>query len=195
MVFYRKGRITNAITLQEIRETNGEDFVSRHGSGLLMGTRAILLRSLLEEALKKTEEDDSPVEIEYGADVIDYVSPAWAPGICPVGSAENRIDHRQDRAMGTVLLHDRRKMQGDIVIGADGLHSRATRHVVEFDSKPSPNGVSAFRFVVPTERLESIEGIEKVFTPKEGAVRHSIDMKGRIMVWSRSHEWVAALGF
>lgn len=91
-------------------------------------------------------------------------------------------------------LRDGRTYQGDIVIGSDGLHSRATRHVVGYDSKVSPSGVSAFRFVVPTERLKDIDGIDKVFTPNEGAARHSIDRKGRIMVWSRSHRYAEAPG-
>ena len=85
------------------------------------------------------------------------------------------------------MLKDGTVRHADLVVAADGLHSRATRHVVAFDSKPSPNGVSAFRFVVPTERLEKVAGIGSIFTPKDGLARHCIDHKGRIMVWSRSH--------
>lgn len=73
MVFYRKGRITNAITLETIHEIDGEEAQRQYGHGLYMGTRAIVLRSLLGEAMTGTNEDGSPVTIVYDADVVDYV--------------------------------------------------------------------------------------------------------------------------
>ena len=73
MVFYRKGQTIDATTLQLLNETDGEELAQRLGSPLFMGTRAIVLRSLLVEALKDDQTANGRVKIVYGADIVDYV--------------------------------------------------------------------------------------------------------------------------
>jgi salicylate hydroxylase len=60
-----------------------------------------------------------------------------------------------DRGDGAVLeLKDGRSVAGDVVVGADGVHSRLRTHL--FDAaKPQFTGLMAWRGIVPMERLPS----------------------------------------
>ncbi|KAL2203512.1 FAD/NAD(P)-binding domain-containing protein [Sarocladium strictum] len=56
-----------------------------------------------------------------------------------------------DAAQGIVYLENGETCKGDVVIGADGVHSRTRAKVVGSDIKPYPSGQSAFRFLVPRQ--------------------------------------------
>ncbi|KAM0259176.1 hypothetical protein ACHAPA_010852 [Fusarium lateritium] len=56
-----------------------------------------------------------------------------------------------DTSTATVFLEDGNQLQGDLVIGADGVHSRSRQKVVEKDVKAYSSGKSAFRFLVPRQ--------------------------------------------
>lgn len=86
-----------------------------------------------------------------------------------------------------IVLADRSTRQADLIVCADGLHSRGTKHVAGRESNPSPNGVSAFRFVVPTDQVKDIPGIDVLFGDKDGVARHIMDFKGHILVWFPAH--------
>ena len=73
MVFYRKGLMVNARTLDVVAVRDGEALVGEHGFGLWMGTRKIVHDALYKAAMR-SEDEGEPVKIVYGADVIDYVS-------------------------------------------------------------------------------------------------------------------------
>lgn len=57
-----------------------------------------------------------------------------------------------DVETGTVKLDDGRVLEGDVVLGADGVHSFA-RTLIDPDAKPRPWGKSAYRWLVPRETL------------------------------------------
>ncbi|EEU34458.1 uncharacterized protein NECHADRAFT_44489 [Fusarium vanettenii 77-13-4] len=72
-----------------------------------------------------------------------------------------------DPTSATVWLENGDKIQGDLVIGADGVHSKSRSKVVGREVKPHSSGKSAFRFLVPrqaalddpeTERFAKING-------------------------------------
>lgn len=61
-----------------------------------------------------------------------------------------------DPQTAALTLEDGTRLNGDVLIGADGVHSR-TRSSVRggCDRKPFDSGKSAFRFLIPTEVLAS----------------------------------------
>lgn len=60
-----------------------------------------------------------------------------------------------DPAAATILLEDGTVFRGDLVIGADGVHSKARAYIPGGDLKAFDSGKSAFRFLIPTELLEN----------------------------------------
>ncbi|KAI9147320.1 FAD-dependent monooxygenase OpS4 [Paramyrothecium foliicola] len=54
-----------------------------------------------------------------------------------------------DIASATVTLENGDKIKGDLVIGADGVHSKTRNKVLNREIKPFSSGKSAFRFLVP----------------------------------------------
>ncbi|CAG8938476.1 unnamed protein product [Penicillium salamii] len=62
-----------------------------------------------------------------------------------------------DAFRGTVTLEGGEVVKGDLIIGADGIHSVLRKHVVEDNPSPIPTGHSAYRLMVPTEILEREE--------------------------------------
>jgi salicylate hydroxylase len=76
-----------------------------------------------------------------------------------VGTATLRLDARvvaADAARGVVELEDGEVLCGDLVVGADGLHSTVRGVVLEEGGghRATPSGLSAFRFLIPTAMLE-----------------------------------------
>ncbi|OQE07275.1 hypothetical protein PENVUL_c014G01135 [Penicillium vulpinum] len=53
-----------------------------------------------------------------------------------------------DPKTATVILENGTEIRGDVVIGADGVHSVARRHVAGSDKKAFSSGKNAFRFMV-----------------------------------------------
>ncbi|KAJ5751897.1 Salicylate hydroxylase [Penicillium odoratum] len=60
-----------------------------------------------------------------------------------------------DPETATVILSDGTKVHGDVVIGADGVHSVARRHVTGSDKQAFSSGKNAFRFMV--SRKEALD--------------------------------------
>lgn len=73
MVFYRRGLMVNARTLEVVKENDGEKLVGEFGYGLWMGTRKIVHNALYNAAIQSSDEGE-PVKIIYEAAVVDYVS-------------------------------------------------------------------------------------------------------------------------
>jgi 2-polyprenyl-6-methoxyphenol hydroxylase-like FAD-dependent oxidoreductase len=60
-----------------------------------------------------------------------------------------------DPATGTISFDDGTEVQGDLVVGADGVHSSMRAFIPGGDLKAFDSGKSAFRFLIPTESLAS----------------------------------------
>lgn len=57
-----------------------------------------------------------------------------------------------DPETATITLKDGTRVTGDVVVGADGVHSKSRQKVPGGEnSKPFPSGKSAFRFMIPRE--------------------------------------------
>jgi len=72
-----------------------------------------------------------------------------------------------DVKSGTVFLEDGRKVQGDIVIGSDGVHSVTRKKVVQTDIKPHGSGKSAFRFLISRKAAQD-DPVTSKFVQKPG---------------------------
>lgn len=72
-----------------------------------------------------------------------------------------------DPISATITLEDGAKIKGDLVIGADGVHSVARTVIAGDDFKPFGSGKSAFRFLVP-RKLALEDPITKVFAETQG---------------------------
>ncbi|KAF1936600.1 FAD/NAD(P)-binding domain-containing protein [Clathrospora elynae] len=60
-----------------------------------------------------------------------------------------------DPQTGTVILANGRLVQADLVIGADGVHSRTVNFVTDEPQKKRSTGQNCFRFLISTEKLQA----------------------------------------
>ncbi|KAI6795576.1 FAD/NAD(P)-binding domain-containing protein [Hortaea werneckii] len=70
-----------------------------------------------------------------------------------------------DPDSATLTLEDGSEFHGDLLIGADGVHSRTRASIPGGDKKPFDSGKSAFRFLIPTETLKADPRIAEYITP------------------------------
>jgi len=104
----------------------GEESMSRYGVPYLMMHRADL-HSMLLEAVRGIK-----------------------PGACMVASRAAGFE--QDAEGVTLILEDGRRIRGDVLVGADGLHS-ATRRALFGPDKPEFTGGCCWRGIIDVEHL------------------------------------------
>lgn len=91
-----------------------------------------------------------------------------------------------DAAQGIVTLEDGEKIQSDIVVGADGVHSRTRAKIPGAENmKPFGSGKSAFRFLIPRERALNDPETKK-FAEKEGHLVMIFARDRRVVVYPTS---------
>lgn len=72
-----------------------------------------------------------------------------------------------DSATATLTLRDGSQHTGDLIIGADGVHSVTRKEIPGGNLKPYDSGKSAFRFLIPRETLASDSRTEAFVTPDD----------------------------
>lgn len=75
-----------------------------------------------------------------------------------LGPKTNKVDDQK----GVIELDDGSVHQADLIIAADGLHSFMRSAVLKQKSNPSPTGLSAFRFLIPTDKMESDDALREL---------------------------------
>lgn len=98
----------------------------RFGNPYVVVHRGELYRLLLAAC-----RDSDAVELRARADVTGY---------------------RQDESRATVLLDTGERVTGEVVIGADGIHSAIRRQLVG-DGAPRVSGITVYRTIIPMERV------------------------------------------
>ncbi len=122
-------------TLDQISTLDFRDAVERYGVPVMAVHRVDLHNELLRLAL----DGEDAASLRLGAKISN-------------SNAEK----------GVIELDDGSVHQAGLIIAADGLHSVLRSAVLKQDSKPSPTGLSAFRFLMPTKKLESDHALSEL---------------------------------
>ncbi|EIT74939.1 hypothetical protein BDV35DRAFT_402348 [Aspergillus flavus] len=119
----------------------------------------------------------SAVSSKYGADRVCYhrvdlhqalKERATSPDY-PGRPVELRLSSRVldcDCETGTVKLQNGETIQGDLVIGADGIKSKLRQAVLGEDVEARPTGLSAYRMMIPTDELLKETDFMQVLDPR-----------------------------
>ncbi|KAI1097349.1 putative salicylate hydroxylase [Jackrogersella minutella] len=93
-----------------------------------------------------------------------------------------------DAEQGFVMLEDGTKHYADLIVGADGLHSvlRGLALGDQDAAKPTPSGMSAFRFMIPTSELQNdphFQELQKMKGRGNSVLADTTAQTERHMVW------------
>lgn len=83
-----------------------------------------------------------------------------------------------DAEAGSIVLEDGTTVTGDVVIGADGIHSKVRRSMFGEDKEPHPFGVTTFRLLIPSSDIAK-DPLARKFTEKDGLLTVWADGGGR----------------
>lgn len=124
-VYVEKLRFMDAMTAEEVNHIPlGDDFRERFGNPY-----AVVHRADLHKELVKACEDHELIELRVNSEVVGY---------------------DQDGSSVTANLSSGDKVTGELLVGADGLHS-AVRAKLVGDGAPRISGHSTYRSVIPVE--------------------------------------------
>ncbi|KAI4715904.1 monooxygenase [Aureobasidium sp. EXF-10727] len=91
-----------------------------------------------------------------------------------------------DCETGTVYLSNGTSVQGDIVVGADGIRSAIRDEIIKGSasegSKAIPTGLSAYRILVETDKLPKLDVPEDVFDLKRSATTMIVGHDKRVIM-------------
>ena len=121
----------DGITLKQLSAVNFEHAQEKYGAPFMSIHRVDLHKELLRLALCDAEGKEKGAVLRLGSPVVSV----------------NVED-------GIIELEDSSKHMADLIVAADGLHSILRSAALKHEAKPIPSGLSAFRFLVPTETLE-----------------------------------------
>jgi salicylate hydroxylase len=142
---------------------NASRLLGRYGLGDAMARvavrpTAIVFRRWQDGRVLGREELGDSIESQYGepyyhfhrADLIDLLAEAFGRGNIELG--RRLVDVEQDESGVTAYFQDGTSERGDLLIGADGIHSR-TRERLFGEEKPRFSGQIAYRGLAPAERV------------------------------------------
>lgn len=90
-----------------------------------------------------------------------------------------------DETAGTLTLEHGETIQGDLIVGADGVHS-ITRTRIAPDTKPFPCGKSAFRFLISRTAIKT-DPITSHLVQEEGELKIWYEADRRIVMYPTSN--------
>jgi salicylate hydroxylase len=142
---------------------NASRLLDRYGLGDAMARvavrpSAIVFRRWQDGRVLGREELGDTIESQYGApyyhfhraDLINLLAEAFGRGNIELG--RRLVDIEQDESGVTAHFQDGESARGDLLIGADGIHSR-TRERLFGEEKPRFSGQIAYRGLAPAERV------------------------------------------
>jgi salicylate hydroxylase len=142
---------------------NASRLLGRYGLGDAMAhvavrPSAIVFRRWQDGRVLGREELGDTIESQYGApyyhfhraDLINLLAEAFGRGNIELG--RRLVDIEQDESGVTAHFQDGESARGDLLIGADGIHSR-TRERLFGEEKPRFSGQIAYRGLAPAERV------------------------------------------
>ncbi|GJC89468.1 FAD-dependent monooxygenase OpS4 [Colletotrichum liriopes] len=87
-----------------------------------------------------------------------------------------------DEVANTVILSDGTTAKADVIIGADGVHSRTRKVVFGECYQEQPSALSCFRFLIRTESLRE-DPETRVFVEKPGSMMDLVGTDRRIILY------------
>jgi salicylate hydroxylase len=146
---------------------NASRLLGRYGLGDAMARvavrpSAIVFRRWQDGRVLGREELGDTIESQYGApyyhfhraDLINLLAEAFGRGNIELG--RRLVDIEQDQSGVTAAFQDGTSERGDLLIGADGIHSR-TRERLFGEEKPRFSGQIAYRGLAPAERVARLD--------------------------------------
>lgn len=100
--------------------------------------------------------------------------PAQIRTACPVV--------RIDTFVGEVELEDGEVLEGDLIIGADGIRSVVRESVLQSSVQSLPTGLSAYRLLIPVAKLENLSVSKEIFDPERAVSTMIIGHDKRIIM-------------
>ena len=157
----------DGISMKQLSSNSLETSKEKFGAWSYSVHRVDLHKELLRLALYDEDGGNkgrSPIELHLGAPIA-----------------------KVDVDAGFVELEDGSKHGGDLLVAADGLHSVVRKAALGQDPEIRPSGMSAFRFLVPTEKMKNDPDLERLLQQKVEGICALIDSsenaRGRHAVW------------
>lgn len=146
----RRVTIKDPSTMETTLTTSDEKTARSVGGAELYYSHRVDLHSALKWMATREDGPGRPVEIHLGSPVESYVS--------VIHGNRNKLDtdKRKDTSVPSITLEDGTLYTGDVVIGADGVHSKASTAVLGerlIPVSPKPYNY-AYRFLINAEDLE-----------------------------------------
>lgn len=85
--------------------------------------------------------------------------------------------------MGIVILKDGSRRAADLVIAADGIHSKAVKFVTGSDNPAVDTGLSIFRWLAPSSDLLEDPEINVLMGDDEGINTHFVERSDKRLVY------------
>ncbi|KIY04085.1 uncharacterized protein Z520_00777 [Fonsecaea multimorphosa CBS 102226] len=169
MLKYKAGYIMEGKTLKVLDFVYGEgshvNDEKSNGESSYMATRSDL-RSMLRKEVERDAQGEGTIEVRYAAEVLDY-----------------------DPEVPAVKFADGSWKAADLVVACDGIRSRAARIVSDGANPPNTTGISAFRMLIPDEKLAEVKEkfehddlIREKFNKENGTIWF-VRGKNRLVVW------------
>ena len=162
---------------------NASRLLGRYGLGDAMARAAvrpsaIVFRRWQDGRVLGCEELGDAIENRYGspyyhfhrADLIALLADAFGPKDIKLG--RRLIDVEQDESGVTAHFEDGTSERGDLLIGADGIHSQVRERLFG-EEKPRFSGQIAYRGLAPAERVAHL-GLPRDVTNWVGPGRHFV---------------------
>ncbi|OXV05236.1 hypothetical protein Egran_06996 [Elaphomyces granulatus] len=153
----RGRQVIRADNLQAVTEMDFDGYLSKYGAPLYLANR-VDLHNELKLLATQEEGPGSPAEVFLCSDVVEY-----------------------DTEAGTITLADLSVHQADLIVGADGIHSNAVNHVFGRPTPAISSNTAAYRFLIPTEDLQSDPQIAAHL--KDDVVRIFMSNSMRRLIW------------
>ncbi|KAF2109355.1 putative salicylate hydroxylase [Lophiotrema nucula] len=154
----KKTYIANGATLEKVYETTYTGLEEKYGASWYFAHR-IDLHDALKDLATSSVGAGEPAQLFLNAKVTDF-----------------------DIESGSIRLADSSVVTADLIVAADGVHSRATKKVIG-EQYAEPTDQSAFRFLIPTTELAADPQTAPLIEDDDGRFKVLLGDRGNRLVW------------